>query len=594
MPGSPGLPASTLTGGIPLTTRTWRAKRRIGAAALVALIGSTLAFAAPAGADGHDALREGGDNRYETAAAIAEEIDCGGTATFVNGSSFPDGLVASQLYEEILLVERDSIPAATMAYIEDCEIEAAFVVGGEAVISSDVFEDLLNATGYAERISGADRYATALAVAEWSWWGSQCDVVLATGENYPDALAAAPLAYYAGAPMLLTSGSSLRADVKAYLADNMDWGLGCVLGVPTVHIIGGTSAVPASIETEINTMGIDTNRIAGANRYETAVAIAETIEAIIGGAYCAVLVNGNGFADALAAGPFAAAAGCSIQLVNADSIPAATAAWHASHCEDLDGEIGVAGGEAVVSDAVHLGAIGAATCTPVEATATLSSTASNAVVALDNDCTTDWDLVRLTANAGSGVDGLAGNDWDVDVYEGATTEVVTLDYDIQYLEVTIDVDAEDGTTAAEVVEAWNNLAEASDLYTASLGANGDDGVWSSDDCIGTTQATDDMDDGGDPAVVYGNAIAYVDQVVTISFNQDVTQEDDVEIDNGTIDAVDTSAGDTWVVTMERVTDPEDLVVAGAGGNAAGFDEVYYGACSADFPTICEYEWIDIG
>jgi len=318
------------------------------------------------------------------------------------------------------------------------------------------------------------------------------------------------------------------------------------------------------------------------------------IAGVSGNDSCAVLINGNGFADALGAGPWASDYECSLMLVNADSIPAATAAWHVANCENLDGEIYVAGGEAVVSDAVHLGAIGAATCTPVEATATLSSTASNAVVALDNDCTTDWDLVRLTANAGSGVDGLAGNDWFVDVYEGATTEVVTLDYDIQYLEVTIDVDAEDGTTAAEVVEAWNNLAEAGDLYTASLGANGDDGVWSSSNCINTTQATDDMDDGGDPAVVYGNAIAYVDQVVTISFNQDVTQDDGVDIDDGTIDDVDTSAGDTWVVTMERVTDPEDLVVAGAGGNAAGFDEVYYDACSADFPSVCNSEWIDIG
>ena len=583
-----------------MTTRTWRAKRRIGAAALVALIGSTLAFAAPAGADGHEDLRFGGADRYETAAAIAEEIGCVGFAAVVNGSNFPDGLSAAAVGLPIVLVQQDSIPAATQAYLDDCVAGGGdlLVVGGESVISSDVFEDLLNATdgGSALRVSGSDRYETALAVAEFygggMGFGVPCDVVLATGEAFPDAVAAGPLASAAGAPILLTSGSSLRADVKAYLA-GMDNDDDCVLGVPTVHIVGGTSAVPASIETEINTMGIDTNRIAGANRYETAVAIAETIEAIIGGAYCAVLVNGNGFADALAAGPFAAAAGCSIQLVNADSIPAATAAWHASHCEDLEGQIAVAGGEAVVSDAVHLGAIGAATCTPVEATATLSSTASNAVVALDNDCTTDWDLVRLTANAGSGVDGLAGNDWDVDVYEGATTEVVTLDYDNQYLEVTIDVDAEDGTTAAEVVEAWNNLAEAGDLYTASLGANGDDGVWSSDDCIGTTQATDDMDDGGDPAVVYGNAIAYVDQVVTISFNQDVTQEGAVDIDNGTIDAVDTSAGDTWVVTMERVTDPEDLVVAGAGGNAAGFDEVYYDACSADFPSVCNSGWIDI-
>jgi hypothetical protein len=267
-------------------------------------------------------------------------------------------------------------------------------------------------------------------------------------------------------------------------------------------------------------------------------------------------------------------------LVNADSIPAATAVWHAANCETLEGRIAVAGGEAVVSDAVHLGAIGAATCTPVEYTATVSSTASNAVVAIYDSCDTVNDLVRLTANAGSGVDGLAGNDWFVDVYEGDTTEVVTLDYNIQLLAVTIDVDAEDGTTAAEVVEAWNNLAEASDLYTASLGANGDDGVWSASDCIGTDQATDPMDDGGDPAEAFGNAIAYVDQVVTITFNQDVTAGDVIIIGDGTIDTEDLSDGSVWTVTMETVYDPADLTDA---------DDVLVDACSVDFGTVCIFE-----
>ena len=202
-----------------MTTRTWRAKRRIGAAALVALIGSTLALAAPANATDHPGeKRSGGADRYETAVSIATERieDCEDGVVVVNGTDFPDGIVASQIDYPIVLVQQDSVPAATMAYIEDCPY--AYIVGGESVISSDVFEDLITATRFGgERIAGADRYATALAVADWRWGTGRCDVVLATGENFPDALAAAPLADFANAAMLLTSGSSLRADVKAYL-----------------------------------------------------------------------------------------------------------------------------------------------------------------------------------------------------------------------------------------------------------------------------------------------------------------------------------------------------------------------------------------
>ena len=335
-----------------MTTRTWRAKRRIGAAALVALIGSTLAFATPVTAEGHEDSRLAGADRYETAAALAADRPCLGAAAVVNGSNFPDGLAAASTGLPVLLVEQDSIPAATAEQIEDCATDFILVVGGESVISSDVFEDLINLSGAdVVRVSGSDRYATAVAVAEFFGGGASCDVLLATGEDFPDAVAAGPLALAVEGPIVLTTGSSLRADVKAYLATMADW-WDCELGVPTVHIIGGTSVVPASIETEINTMGIDTNRIAGANRYETAVAIAETHEALFGGPYCAVLVNGNGFADALAAGPWAGWYACSIQLTNADSIPAATAAWHAANCEGLNGQIAVAGGEAVVSDAV--------------------------------------------------------------------------------------------------------------------------------------------------------------------------------------------------------------------------------------------------
>jgi putative cell wall-binding protein len=566
-----------------LTTRTWRAKRRIGAAALVALIGSTLAFATPAGADSHEDDRLAGADRYETAAAIGEEIQCGGAATFVNGSNFPDGLVASQLNEEILLVERDSIPAATMAYIEECGLVYAYIVGGESVISSDVFEDLITlADAGGERIAGADRYATALAVANW-YWGTgtgMCDVVLTTGENFPDALAAAPLAYNVNAPMLLTSGSALRADVKAYLGDMWQGGGGCALGVPTVHIIGGTSAVPASIETEINTMGIDTNRIAGANRYETAVAIA----AVSGNDTCAVLINGSGFADALAAGPWASWYGCSLMLTNADSIPAATAAWHAANCESIDGEIYVAGGEAVVSDAVHLGAIAASTCTPVTFTAVANTLSSGkAIHAVYNVDDGNADMVRLTGIDGSGAGGFLGDDWAIVIVEGEVNAVTNLDYSLLVLEVTVDVDAEDGMTPAQFVEIWNGLSEANLLFEASVGTLGAADSWDTTDGFGVAPAsTDDLEN-------LGTQDPFVQQSVTVTFNQAVTKcgggavdIDDVDIDSGPGGYAITGDGTVFTITMNPALFAGTVLGPDNGDIEMDDDN---GVCSAEFPSV---------
>ena len=570
-----------------MTTRIWRAKRRIGAAALVALIGSTLAFAAPAGADGHEDLRFGGADRYETAAAIAEEIGCVGFAAVVNGSNFPDGLSAAAVGLPIVLVQQDSIPAATQAYLDDCVAGGGdlLVVGGESVISSDVFEDLLNATdgGSALRVSGSDRYETALAVAEFygggMGFGVPCDVVLATGEAFPDAVAAGPLASAAGAPILLTSGSSLRADVKAYLA-GMDNDDDCVLGVPTVHIIGGTSAVPASIETEINTMGIDTNRISGANRYETAVAIA--VES--GNDSCAVLINGNGFADALGAGPWASWYGCSLMLVNADSIPAATAAWHAANCENLDGWIYVAGGEAVVSDAVHLGAIAASTCTPVTFTAVANTLDSGkAIHAVSNTDDGNEDMVRLTAIDGSGAGGFLGDDWTITVTEAEANAVTNLDYSALELDVTVDVDAEDGMTPAQFVEIWNGLSEANLLFEASVGTLGAADMWDSGDGFTVTGAGDDDLEGT------GTQAPFVQQSVTVTFNQAVTKcgggdvdIDDVDIDGGPGNYAITGDGTVFTITMDPAYTSSDVL--GPDNGDIEFDNDV-SVCSADFPSV---------
>ncbi|HEY5663483.1 MAG TPA: cell wall-binding repeat-containing protein, partial [Ilumatobacter sp.] len=161
-------------------------------AAAATLCASTVAASGSASAydpeTNPEPVRYAGDNRYETAALIADEWGCG-DATVVSGENWPDGLAASVLDDRILLVTRDSIPAATQAYFEDCDSEDITIVGGPAAVSSAVLEALedYDSDGHVQRIAGADRYATALEVARSN--GTSGCVLLATGMNFPDALA---------------------------------------------------------------------------------------------------------------------------------------------------------------------------------------------------------------------------------------------------------------------------------------------------------------------------------------------------------------------------------------------------------------------
>ena len=478
-----------------MTTRTWRAKRRIGAAALVALIGSTLAFASSAtaitaGGDAESA-RLSGDNRAATAADIYLDEDTGWDATdsaydvtIVNGNNFPDGLAASIYANPILLVNADSIPAETSAALAAAELAADVgtitIVGGTSVVSSAVLEqlDALNGADTVVRVAGDDRYSTAAAVAAdvLGIWGdaTTCDMILATGENFPDALAAGPLAIDAEAPILLNTGDSLLPVVKATITGALGTGNFCELGVPTIHIVGGPAAVPASVEAELQSMGINVARWAGANRAETAVAVAGALSAIGFGQDNIVLVNGNGYADALAAGPYAYDVDGVIMPVNADSIPAAVAGYHVAMCNDLtwDPQVTAIGGTAVISDAVLAAADAAATCSVPSYSATLTTTVASQAEYEATDMGAVADGVTLTAVAGSAADGAAGNGWTITIGDAgadpssAVVGGTTLTISLSGLAT--------GLSQADMAAAINGLPAAAALFTAA--PNGDTGA----------------------------------------------------------------------------------------------------------------------
>lgn len=165
------------------------------------------------------------------------------------------------------------------------------------------------------RVSGSTRYDTALAVSQKGWTTSDT-VVLARGDSYSDALAAVPLAKKYNAPLLLTKPDVIDDSIL----NEIDR-----LQAKKVIIIGGEGAVSSDIEGQLeDNLGVDVQRIAGTNRYDTAAKIAK--EVAPDGSDQVVVVSGRNFPDAISVASFAAAKGFPILLTESNSLPTETAA----------------------------------------------------------------------------------------------------------------------------------------------------------------------------------------------------------------------------------------------------------------------------
>ncbi|WP_211654976.1 cell wall-binding repeat-containing protein [Planococcus alpniumensis] len=159
------------------------------------------------------------------------------------------------------------------------------------------------------RLSGADRYETAIAVSKQGWESADT-VFIANGNTYADALTAAPLADQYESPILLTRSNQLAAGVTEEIAR---------LGATQAVVLGGNGAVSDDIMTALDEMDLEVTRIGGKDRYETAVAIASELDT---DATDAVVVSGLNFPDALSAGAYAALNDKPILLTRPDRIPA--------------------------------------------------------------------------------------------------------------------------------------------------------------------------------------------------------------------------------------------------------------------------------
>ncbi|MEA3020134.1 MAG: hypothetical protein QOI47_1658, partial [Actinomycetota bacterium] len=312
--------------------------------------------------------RIAGTNRYGTAGAIAGQTKFAGatTAILATGQNFPDALAASGVAGQnhpapIVLTEsnnytkeaKDALKALT-------SLKNVIIVGGTAAVS-DTVKAAVAADGYTvTRLAGTDRYGTAAAIANAigaanvGSVGGKKTAIIASGENFPDALSGGPAGYANKMPILLVHPGAVPAETSQALKD---------LAIKHVIVLGGTAAVADSTKTAIDGItGGDSERLAGVNRYGTAVAVAKyetsTLASLGFDGTGLLLANGENFPDALAGGPLGGDPK-PIVLGTPTALPAETN----TYCDDSSpklNKITALGGTAAIADTVLTACVTAA------------------------------------------------------------------------------------------------------------------------------------------------------------------------------------------------------------------------------------------
>jgi putative cell wall-binding protein len=260
-----------------------------------------------------------GTDRYDQAVQVSKKsFDEADTVYLASGERFPDalsaGAVAGLHDAPLLLTPGSSLTGGTKAEIARLHPDDIVVVGGPVGVSdavvSELEKDFADAT--VTRIGGADRFEVSRALITNADFGvpSSTQISLASGTNFPDALAASPAAVSKSGPVLLVNGAeTVPTTAESAVLHS--------LGVRDIRIAGGTASVSQALQTSLST-DFTVKRASGADRFETAVAINKESFAASTTIY---LASGLTFPDALSAAPVAGADGNPIYLVRDTCVP---------------------------------------------------------------------------------------------------------------------------------------------------------------------------------------------------------------------------------------------------------------------------------
>ena len=323
----------------------------VDAAAAVALAASTSSDATVTRLE-----QSAADDIFATNLAVEQAADRT-DIVLTSGAVYADGMAAAALAKQqnadIMLVPPTGLTTTQITAIVNEAPQKVWIMGGPQAIPASIEAQLTTPTSQGgaglssttiERLFGATRYETATTVAgrltTVGTINGKRTAFIVRGDSFADAVIAGPATFgpadSTGAfPILLVQRDRLPDSVRTSLQG---------LGITNVLIVGGTSVVSDTTKRQIEALGVTTYRIAGADRYGTATALANFLSApvTIGGFGWSTanvgLVNisdqSNGF-DAISAtgvlGPNRRV------LIGATSsqVPAATGAW----LSQLDGNI---------------------------------------------------------------------------------------------------------------------------------------------------------------------------------------------------------------------------------------------------------------
>lgn len=264
----------------------------------------------------YNSTRLAGENRFQTAESIANEVSSGSVANVIiaSGNNFPDALSGSVLAQKLkapILLGGPMLEDApeTLIYVKN-HLQSGgtiYILGGPKAVTEAPY----TALGYkVVRIFGEDRYDTNKAVNDQLNVATGTPVVIASGNGFADGLSISSVAAIKGYPIILTDAVELPVQSVKSLE---------TIRPKTVYIIGGTGVISAQVADKIagitGLAAAQIVRIWGNDRYDTSLNIAKQFALETD---TVTFAAGSNFPDALAGGVLAAKLNAPIILLDSD------------------------------------------------------------------------------------------------------------------------------------------------------------------------------------------------------------------------------------------------------------------------------------
>ncbi|MFQ9980464.1 MAG: leucine-rich repeat protein [Finegoldia magna] len=257
--------------------------------------------------------RIAGRNRQLTAVEVSKTLFQKADTLIITSSDKMVDSLASSAYgvgikAPTLLVDKDKISNEVLSEIKRLNPSKIIIAGGKLSISQKVENQIKELGIKQQRISGHDRFETAVKLGEQVRANStnKKEIILVNGFNNIDALTAGSLAAKLNIPILITQSDQLNEITEKAIKD---W------GIEKVTIIGGKTQVSETLKAKLQSSGITVDRLAGRTRVDTALEVAKAVNS---DPNKVIFANKTAYPDALIAPYLSKAQQAPIMLIDKD------------------------------------------------------------------------------------------------------------------------------------------------------------------------------------------------------------------------------------------------------------------------------------